>query len=271
MAATPGRCRTTRVSGVSAQDGRCPKAFAHEEMTSGYDLEEELGDIGRTRPHAGDPEQLSRGEYVYPDYPMQVLLGPSCVTFQPNGDLRRRIANYLKQIIGGRSDQILANIPRTITTWSKLRIREGGDRIETSESFKRFRDSRRDNTFIRYEIQYDVGGANDPLLAIQYGQLERILVCQLGDEGVWRHYSHSTHILALIIPVKTEGQDASTTTTYFSKFLAPIITDIRNVKAVVGRVETRNRWGIVDRSVGLAKTTFVPDELDQHDDDDPEV
>ena len=35
MAATPGRCRTTRVSGVSAQDGRCPKAFAHEEMTSG--------------------------------------------------------------------------------------------------------------------------------------------------------------------------------------------------------------------------------------------
>ena len=77
------------------------------------------------------------------------------------------------------------------------------------------------------------------------------------------------------MPVKTEGEDASSTTIHFSKFLAPIITDLHNVKAVIGRVETRNRWGIIDRSMESAKTAFTADErdfMDQHDDDDePEV
>lgn len=80
---------------------------------------------------------------------MQALLGPFCANFQPNMELRRRIAIYLKQITGGRFDQVLANTPQTMPTWSKLRIRDGGDHIEASQSFSRFRDSRRDNTFVR--------------------------------------------------------------------------------------------------------------------------
>ena len=32
---------------------------------------------------------------------------------------------------------------------------------------------------------------------------------------------------------------------------ASVITDIRSLKSVVGLVETRGRWGIVDRALGV--------------------
>jgi hypothetical protein len=69
--------------------------------------------------------------------------------YQPDGEMWRQVTTYLKAILGGRFDQILANIPRTMPSWSKLHIREGGDRIQTLEFFRRYRESRRDNTFVR--------------------------------------------------------------------------------------------------------------------------
>lgn len=83
------------------------------------------------------------------------------------------------------------------------------------------------------------------------------------------------HLLALVVPVKKKGEDALSTTIHFSRFSAPIITDLHNVKAVIGRVETCNRWGIIDHSMAPAKTIFAADEsniIDQHDnDDEPKV
>ena len=106
-----------------------------------------------------------------------------------------------------------------------------------------------------------------------YGQLERILVCSLGDERIWGDSRNSMLLLALVRPVKSDGEDAALTTVIFSQYLAPVITDLRNVKAVVGRVETRRRWGIVDRSMGIAKPAFALDETEDYhqDDDDPEL
>ena len=80
---------------------------------------------------------------------MLALLGPCRANYQPDGEMRRRVATYLKAILGGRFNQILANIPCTMPSWSKLRIRERGDRIQTLESFRRYRESCRDNTFVR--------------------------------------------------------------------------------------------------------------------------
>ena len=113
----------------------------------------------------------------------------------------------------------------------------------------------------------------DSIIAIMYGQLERILVCSLGDERIWRDFRNSTLLLVLVRPVKTDGEDAALTTVIFSQYLAPIITDLWNVKAVVGRAETRGRWGIVDHSVGIAKPAFTLDETEDYhqDDDDPEL
>ena len=81
--------------------------------------------------------------------PMLALLGPCRANYRPDGEMRRRVATYLKAILGGQFNQILANIPRMMSSWSKLRIRDGGDRIQTLESFRRYRESRRDNTFVR--------------------------------------------------------------------------------------------------------------------------
>ena len=111
------------------------------------------------------------------------------------------------------------------------------------------------------------------IIAIMYGQLERILVCSLGDERIWGDFRNSTLLLALVRPVKTDGEDAALVTVTFSQYLAPIITDLRNVKAIVGRAETRKHWGIVDSSVGMAKPAFALDETEDYhqDDDDPEL
>ena len=37
------------------------------QLRAKYDLEEELGDTGRRRWHVGDQDDLTRGEYVYPE------------------------------------------------------------------------------------------------------------------------------------------------------------------------------------------------------------
>ena len=87
-----------------------------------------------------------------------------------------------------------------------------------------------------------------------------MLVCALGPDRVWGNLRDKTLLLAVITPFKTRGEDASTTLTHYKNTGTLLVTDIRNVKALVGRVETRGRWGLIDRSVGLAQAMFVVDE-----------
>lgn len=42
----------------------------------------------------------------------------------------------------------------------------------------------------------------------------------------------------LLTPWKTDGQDAEMTLTWVQAKLAPIVTDIQNIKVVVGLVDT---------------------------------
>ena len=55
-------------------------------------------------------------------------------------------------------------------------------------------------------------------------------------------------------------------TTSFSQFSADVIMDIQSIKAVIGRVETRGWWGIIDWSTTTARTTFAADEVDEDSD-----
>jgi len=66
----------------------------------------------------------------------------------------------------------------------------------------------------------------------------------------------STQVLAVIRPCRTTGEDASQKLVEFRDFHEPIITDLRSIKSVVGRVKTRGRWGIVDRSDGSVHAVF---------------
>lgn len=104
---------------------------------------------------------------------------------------------------------------------------------------------------------------------IFYGQLERILVCELPKKTILRTLSGKKRLLAVITPCKsTHGKDASTEITTYRGMGSVIVVDLQCVVAVVGRVETRGSWKIVDRTGGLIRPEFVPDA--QGDTEDPE-
>ena len=82
-------------------------------------------------------------------------------------------------------------------------------------------------------------------------------MCNLGGERVWDAQQGTTHLLAVIMPWRTTGQDAALETVFFKRTLAPIVTDLRNIRGVVGRVESRGQWGIVDRNTALIRVAFA--------------
>ena len=93
-----------------------------------------------------------------------------------------------------------------------------------------------------------------------YGVLERVLECKLGDDNVWGDQRGTTHLLAVITPWRTEGEDASREVVTFKHALAQIVTDLGNIRGVVGRIESRGTWGIVDHNVQLVRATFAENE-----------
>jgi len=44
---------------------------------------------------------------------------------------------------------------------------------------------------------------------------------------------------------------------------ASVITDVRSLQATVGLVETRKRWGVIDRILGGAATNFLDEDMRQ--------
>lgn len=90
-----------------------------------------------------------------------------------------------------------------------------------------------------------------------YGQLNDIVVCEIPDTSFWGDMRGTIRLLALITPCKTGGNDAAKVVVEYTKTSTQIVTDLQTICAVVGRVKTRNRWGIIDRTDGLASTKFV--------------
>ncbi|KIK81644.1 hypothetical protein PAXRUDRAFT_832709 [Paxillus rubicundulus Ve08.2h10] len=41
-----------------------------------------------------------------------------------------------------------------------------------------------------------------------------------------------------------------------------LMADVRNIKAPIGRVRSRKKWGIIDQTPNLAQVVFVPVEMD---------
>ena len=90
-----------------------------------------------------------------------------------------------------------------------------------------------------------------------YGRLDRILQCELDNDANWRKFKNTLFLLAVITPCSTGGQDAVQGHVTYSYTTAQIVTDLRAVQCVVGRVKSRGCWGILDRSGNLARTEFI--------------
>ncbi|KAJ7691562.1 hypothetical protein B0H17DRAFT_935010, partial [Mycena rosella] len=96
-----------------------------------------------------------------------------------------------------------------------------------------------------------------------YDRLERVLVCDLPEEEVLGTLSGKKRLFSVITPCKnTHGKDASAEIVTYRGMGSVIVVDLQCVVAVVGRVETRGSWKIVDRTGGLIRPEFVNDEQD---------
>lgn len=94
---------------------------------------------------------------------------------------------------------------------------------------------------------------------IFYGSLDMILEFNVPDEPFWGSMRGQTRLLAAITPCVTNGADAAKKLVTYRATTAQIITDLQAISNVIGRVKTRNWWGIVDRSGDYSRTIFVDD------------
>lgn len=72
------------------------------------------------------------------------------------------------------------------------------------------------------------------------------------------------HVLAFVTPCKTKGSDATVCLTAYADSPtgkdAPRFINLNSIECAVGRIKSRNGWFIIDRSAGLARTSFVDDD-----------
>lgn len=94
-----------------------------------------------------------------------------------------------------------------------------------------------------------------------YGDLEKIVIVTLPADPFFAALSGKTISLVLIVPWDSDGRDAAKENVYMTTRRAAFVTELQNLQAVVGLVETRRKWGIIDRSGDGFLTNLVEDEM----------
>ena len=101
--------------------------------------------------------------------------------------------------------------------------------------------------------------ANNAVCEIFYGRLDLILEFNIPDQQFWGpQFRGKTVLLAIITPCVTSGKDATKMMTTYSQTTTQVVTDLHTILSIIGRVWTRNRWGIIDRSEETSRTEFIP-------------
>jgi hypothetical protein len=78
------------------------------------------------------------------------MCAPYCKTYQPDPELRKKVAAYLATIVGRRRNEVASRLPVNMPLWEKMRICDGGDSITTAAAMRRRGDGpQRDRSYIR--------------------------------------------------------------------------------------------------------------------------
>ncbi|KAI0682060.1 hypothetical protein BC835DRAFT_1300720 [Cytidiella melzeri] len=197
---------------------------------------------------------ISSREFMYYDYPQSILQCPKRVV--PASDtLHMLIARYLHSMVPKPRQQIAARLSDQVVTWAGVRVQDGGDRIRCAEDCSRLtRLNKREGSYVRYEVAIGY----DSRMTIYYGCLETIIDLTLPDNDIfWEDHQGCHVLLALITPCATSGTDGAKEAVSFRQEQTKVVVDLRTITNKIGRVETRGRWGIIDRSTGMARTVFV--------------
>ncbi|KAJ7721397.1 hypothetical protein B0H16DRAFT_1335362, partial [Mycena metata] len=194
--------------------------------------------------------------------PQTILRVPCQKTHIPDDASRHRIASYFAGLVGKGVREVQKRLPQVMVRWGKVRVIDG-DSISSSWVDQRRSEEGRCTSFFETEVK-DKGHSGAWVPRIFYGELDEILVCKLpGDRKFWRHFAGQVRLLADITPYRTGSRDAALEIVAHHQPTAPVIVDIQSVTAVVGRLQTRGTWHLLDRTGGMVRPEFVPsDELE---------
>jgi hypothetical protein len=78
-----------------------------------------------------------------------------------------------------------------------------------------------------------------------FGQLGRILVLELPSARKLRLAKPTTVIVAVIREVKAKLKDGIY---YYKEFGLDVVVDLETIQCVVGRIQDRGEWALIDRS-----------------------
>ncbi|KAJ7085226.1 hypothetical protein B0H15DRAFT_756108, partial [Mycena belliarum] len=136
-------------------------------------------------------------------------------------------------------------LPEVMPRWGKVRIVDG-DYISCSWAREKRSEQGRDNSFIRVNRAHP----NRWIPQIGYGQLDEILLCTIpdNDNKLWGRLAGQVRLFAVITPCRTGGRDAARDIVAHAQSGAQIVADIQSVMAVVGRIQTRDKWYLIDRT-----------------------
>ncbi|KAJ4473974.1 hypothetical protein C8J55DRAFT_375496, partial [Lentinula edodes] len=211
--------------------------------------EDDAGVVSGERQYAG---------CILSEDPCSVLRPPHSSSSIITSNEYHRIVNYLKEVTGKSERSIKHSLPiiSFTETWGKVRITPRGDSFRTTQILGRNQNAR-NNSGVRYNSQVWDHGQQQYRPQLFYGELDKIIVCNIPDDASWGALQGTTKLLALITPWKTpRGKDAAEGVVEFSMKAAQIATDLQSISAVVGKVKTRKRYGIIDRSSASTSTTF---------------
>ena len=212
----------------------------------------------------------------------QSILRPLCrKSYALDNALHSKISWYFSAVMTRQKSATIRKwLPKNMPSWGKVRIAGGGDRICTAAG--RNLDRERNMSYVRVSLLIDqitsvylknfiVRGGSSGChqqcrawnLLWTTGPNSRI---RHPDQQFWGlQFRGKTVLLVIITPCVTLGKDATKTLTTYSQTMTQIVTDLRTISSVIGRVWTRNRWGIIDRSEETSRTEFIPSNMEVFD------
>ncbi|EJD34267.1 hypothetical protein AURDEDRAFT_176688 [Auricularia subglabra TFB-10046 SS5] len=205
------------------------------------------------------------GEFSALEYPSSALTIPSMVV-ELTASEHSKIARYLSARFNCHAKAIAPSIPKSLRAWGKVRHLDGGDTMHARGLVTQRRDDR-DASFIQYSLMVDKNArshhrAPEFSTEVFFGQLSRVFICPL--PALPQHKQKAqTLLLAEVQECKGLTDPNMHGLRFYDGTLRPTeIVDLVSVECVVGRIQDRGKWSLIDRSNDLARVIIPEDDDD---------
>ncbi|KAI0831438.1 hypothetical protein BC628DRAFT_1462562, partial [Trametes gibbosa] len=202
-----------------------------------------------------------------PSYDSCVLLPASKPLVPPRG-LRDKIVSHLSTRYKATPAAVRAALPVEVQEWAKVRILNEGDTIRASTLDPgRDGEDRRNASYIRYEQLVDKNARyrGRPVILEKktfYGELQHILLVNLNPipAATPPLLSPETLLLAVIRNCSIESDVTRLDIHYYKQFSRTEVVDLTTVQCIVGRIQDRGRFAIIDRSGTLSRALYIEED-----------